>query len=245
MPEDPNQPEKLTLPDKIADSAITIVLTGGVAGGGLENKGKIDQKNKRGLEYMGGKITGGTPEGRYLECQKLFCRAAKSEGADGEAKRELAVQRQKVQDRLYEKLETLLKAQQWKDADYETYRLMITTVGKEEGQYFSSSEELLTFPCEVLSAIDGLWVKYSQGRFGFSMQRQIYVECGGKLDGDYPDNKIWEQFGDRVGWRKEEEWLYDYDNLTQNASLSSSQGMFPSSWHCIAVLIFVVLRTKT
>ncbi|CCQ59603.1 GUN4 domain-containing protein, partial [Crocosphaera watsonii] len=36
------------------------------------------------------------------------------------------------------------------------------------------------FPCEDLRIIDQLWVKYSNGQFGFSVQKQIYMdELGG------------------------------------------------------------------
>jgi hypothetical protein len=117
----------------------------------------------------------------------------------------------------------LLKAQQWKAADEETYRLMITTVGKEVGQYFTS-DELLNFPCEELRAIDKLWIDYSNGHFGFSVQKDIYVACGGKLDGEYPGEEIWKTFGDRVGWRKNNEWQ-DYSRL--DPSFLSPRGIFP------------------
>jgi predicted NACHT family NTPase len=130
-----------------------------------------------------------------------------------------------AQDSKYQKLEDLLKTQQWREADQETYRLMITTVGKEEGQWFDK-EDLLNFPCEDLKAIDGLWVKYSQGKFGFSVQKQIYVDCGAKLDGDYPGDKIWKEFCDRVGWRIEGEYVTSYQNLKANPSLSP-RGEFP------------------
>ena len=35
------------------------------------------------------------------------------------------------------------------------------------------------FPCEDLRTIDQLWVKYSDGRFGFSVQKRIYQNLGG------------------------------------------------------------------
>ena len=106
----------------------------------------------------------------------------------------------------YHNLRDLLKANEWKAADQETYRLMITIVGKEEGQWFGD-EELLNFPYEELLAIDFLWVKYSDGRFGFSVQKQIYVECGAKPDSKYPGDEIWRRFCDHVGWLKNGNWL--------------------------------------
>ncbi|MGI0486914.1 caspase, EACC1-associated type [Pantanalinema rosaneae CENA516] len=123
----------------------------------------------------------------------------------------------------YTTLRDLLKAQDWKAADRETYRVMIRAVGKEEGKGFTQ-DELLNFPCTDLKTIDALWVKYSKGHFGFSVQKKIYVECGGKLNGEYPGDEIWEKFGDRVGWRKDGQWL-NYSDL--NPSLSSPQGNFP------------------
>ncbi|MEO1068401.1 MAG: GUN4 domain-containing protein [Cyanobacteria bacterium J06638_6] len=97
---------------------------------------------------------------------------------------------------------------QWKEADEETYRLMITTVGKEEGQVFGA-EELLNFPCKELLAIDGLWVHYSQGKFGFSVQKEINLskKVGGIADGRYP-KEAFEKFGNRVGWRENPAWKF-------------------------------------
>uniref|UniRef100_A0A832M3K9 GUN4 domain-containing protein n=1 Tax=Oscillatoriales cyanobacterium SpSt-402 TaxID=2282168 RepID=A0A832M3K9_9CYAN len=123
----------------------------------------------------------------------------------------------------YTKLRDLLEAQKWKEADQETYEVMIRAVGKKDGSWFTP-EELLKFPCKDLKTINALWVKYSNEHFGFSVQKQIYVECGAKLDGKYPGDEIWEKFGDRVGWRKDGNWL-SYDRL--NPSFSSPKGMFP------------------
>ncbi|MBP0016279.1 MAG: GUN4 domain-containing protein [Cyanobacteria bacterium SBLK] len=36
------------------------------------------------------------------------------------------------------------------------------------------------FPCEDLREIDQLWIHYSKGRFGFSVQKRIYQGLGGK-----------------------------------------------------------------
>jgi hypothetical protein len=120
---------------------------------------------------------------------------------------ELNVLKRTVQNSRYAKLETYLSQGQWKEADQETYRLMITIVGKEDGQFFEP-DELLNFPCEELLAIDGLWVKYSNGQFGFSVQKGIYLECGGIPDGKYHKEEF-EKFGDRVQWRNGEKWDFN------------------------------------
>jgi hypothetical protein len=117
-----------------------------------------------------------------------------------------------VRSAKYRQLEELLQAKQWRDADQETYRLMITTVGKEEGQWFEP-EDLSNFPCEDLRALDGLWVRYSpNGKWGFSVQKRIWQECGSPGPYDKKTEAQWEQFGDRVGWRKDGNWL-QYENF--------------------------------
>ncbi|MEO1350453.1 MAG: GUN4 domain-containing protein [Cyanobacteria bacterium J06635_15] len=107
----------------------------------------------------------------------------------------------------YIKLRDLLKAKQWKEADKETYQVMDQVLN---GDW--SSKALLNFPCKDLRTIDRLWVKYSDGKFGFSVQKEIYVACGAKLDGEYPGDKIWDKFCDRVGWREEGNYL-NYSDL--------------------------------
>ncbi|MEM1292437.1 MAG: GUN4 domain-containing protein, partial [Cyanobacteria bacterium P01_H01_bin.162] len=79
---------------------------------------------------------------------------------------ELEELRQVVETSRYQQLEEYLKREQLEEADLETYHLMITAVGKEAGQGFNQ-DELLEFPCDELKSIDRLWVKYSNGKFGF------------------------------------------------------------------------------
>ena len=104
-------------------------------------------------------------------------------------------------------LETYLKNQQWREADEETYRLMITAVGKENGQLFSE-DDLRNFPCEELLMIDRLWVQHSNGLYGFSVQKEIYVKCAGKLDFSYPSQKTWNDFCHQIRWQKGGEYLF-------------------------------------
>ncbi|NJM69757.1 MAG: hypothetical protein HC862_05760 [Scytonema sp. RU_4_4] len=105
----------------------------------------------------------------------------------------------------YTKLRDVLAAGKWKEADYETYLVMLQAVGRQENDYITE-EEILNFPCTDLRTIDQLWVKYSNGRFGFSVQKEIYLSVGGKPDGKY-DSEAWEKFGDCVGWRVKESWI--------------------------------------
>ena len=66
------------------------------------------------------------------------------------------------------------------------------------------------FSCQDLGTIDKLWVKYSNGKFGFSVQKQIYQGVGGSKEYNWDDYK---KFADKVGWRKGGEWL-SYSQLT-------------------------------
>ncbi|MEZ2224900.1 GUN4 domain-containing protein [Microcoleus sp.] len=110
----------------------------------------------------------------------------------------------------YINLRNLLAAKKWKEADEETGRVMLKVAGREEKGWLNS-ESIDNFPCEDLRTIDQLWVKYSNGRFGFSVQKRIYQSLGGTRE---YDRKVWEAFGDKVGWRKKNEWLYYNDDLT-------------------------------
>ncbi|MFM6345866.1 MAG: GUN4 domain-containing protein, partial [Dolichospermum sp.] len=67
------------------------------------------------------------------------------------------------------------------------------------------------FPCADLRTIDQLWVKYSDGRFGFSVQKRIYQGLGGTRE--YNQEIWWEMFTDKVGWTKGGNWLY-YSDIT-------------------------------
>ncbi|NCT45938.1 MAG: protein kinase [Microcystis aeruginosa G11-09] len=71
-------------------------------------------------------------------------------------------------------------------------------------------EDIDNFPCEDLRTIDQLWVKYSGGRFGFSVQAKIYHELAGTRE---YNERFWGAFADRVGWRVNNSWIY-YTDVT-------------------------------
>lgn len=118
----------------------------------------------------------------------------------------------------YTKLHDLLAQQKWKEADYETYLCMMAAVGRNKGDYFRK-DEIENFPSQDLHTIDQLWLKYSNGHFGLSVQQQIWLEVGAKIDYDTEC-----RLADRVGWRKEGDWI-SYDSL--EFSLSAPKGQLP------------------
>lgn len=117
--------------------------------------------------------------------------------------------RKLVTNNLYQQLEKYLKNQQWHEADRETWQLMLKVTNREQESWFEL-HNIKNFPREDLLTLDRLWLEYSKKHgyeFGFSVQKQIYVECGGKLDFSYPSGETWEKFGNRTAWRREGKWV--------------------------------------
>ena len=112
----------------------------------------------------------------------------------------------------YSQLDRLLASGKWQEADGETAIKMLEVAGRTKDGWLRG-EDIDRFPCEDLRTIDQLWVKYSNGRFGFSVQKRIYESLGGSRE---YDRKIWAAFGDRVGWRvNSSKWLH-YNDLKFN-----------------------------
>lgn len=134
----------------------------------------------------------------------------------------------------YTQLRNLLAVGNWADADDETYSVMLKVVDRKEVDGIRD-KDLWNFPCTDLRTIDSLWVKYSNGRFGFSVQKKIYLEVGGVADGEHYE-EAWEKFGDRVGWRKgrwmkkekemEKEWI---NSSKVTFDTSAPMGHLPTS----------------
>lgn len=115
----------------------------------------------------------------------------------------------------YSLLEKLLAEKNWRAADEETSVKMLEVMQQKSRGYLSE-EDIRKFPAVDLQTIDQLWVRYSHRRFGFSVQKGLWVKLGGK-PGVY-DATIWEKFGDRVGWRIDNEWVYYSElNFTSKA----------------------------
>ncbi|UIE39969.1 GUN4 domain-containing protein [Leptodesmis sichuanensis] len=101
----------------------------------------------------------------------------------------------------YRKLRDLLQAGKWKESDQETLEVLLK-VAKREKERSLSDRDIQNLPCTDLKTINQLWNKYSNGKFGFSIQQQIWQNCGAPLQ----DGINWENFGDLVGWRTRR-WL--------------------------------------
>jgi hypothetical protein len=126
----------------------------------------------------------------------------------------LQVVREEISNR-YKNLLNYLANGRWREADEETGNVMLEVAGQKERGYLYP-DDLNKFPCEDLRIINQLWLKFSGDRFGFSVQKEIYESLGGTREYNW---EVWEKFGDRVGWRKGDEWL-SYSDLTLNEELA-------------------------
>ncbi|MDB9466153.1 GUN4 domain-containing protein [Dolichospermum circinale CS-539] len=118
-------------------------------------------------------------------------------------------------------LEKYLKAQQWKQADLETGRIILEIAGQLERGWLTD-DDIENFPGAELVAIDKLWLNQSEARFGLSVQKQIWQEVGE----DYLE------LCDRVGWRLEDDFL-DYEDL--EFSTQAPMGHLPFGGISVAI----------
>ncbi|KAM7278251.1 hypothetical protein ACFE04_005385 [Oxalis oulophora] len=93
----------------------------------------------------------------------------------------------------FDALQTYLAAQDFRQADEETRSLLIKLAGEAaetRGYVFFSEVQFIAV--EDLKAIDELWKQYSNGKFGYSVQRKVWKKV----------NKDFSRFFVKVGWMK-------------------------------------------
>jgi hypothetical protein len=129
----------------------------------------------------------------------------------------------------YTELHDFLATGKWEQADQMTAEVMQKIAGYEKFPWLLDVKDIEKFPCEDLHTIDHLWVKYSDGRFGFTVQKDIWQNLGITTNVDYETHCFinYCRFGERVGWSINVDWL-NYSSLTFN--LSSPIGHLPVSW---------------
>ncbi|MBE9211692.1 GUN4 domain-containing protein [Plectonema cf. radiosum LEGE 06105] len=115
--------------------------------------------------------------------------------------------KESLKEHYLDELNNLLANKKWQEADQRTDRLMLYVANRESSSYLDI-DSLKTFSCKSLQDIDSLWVKHSDERFGFSVQKQIWVKTGNRLGIIEPsdeDGKNFKRFISRVGWYDSEE----------------------------------------
>ncbi|TVQ42916.1 MAG: GUN4 domain-containing protein [Gloeocapsa sp. DLM2.Bin57] len=97
----------------------------------------------------------------------------------------------------YQPLAQLLLAQNWQEADTLTRVKMCELAGDaaiaRKWVYFT---EVQQFPSSDLQTLNQLWYLFSEGKFGFAVQRKIWLGVGKDFD------KLWP----KIGWKNGNEW---------------------------------------
>ncbi|MFN7416177.1 AAA-like domain-containing protein [Anabaena sp. AL09] len=133
---------------------------------------------------------------------------------------------------LLAELDYLMKQNRWKDADSKNWQFILVSAKTEKEGYLVLND-MKNFQCQDLKAVDKLWVDNSKGKFGFSVQKRIYLETGNSLDFDWDkkrftkwSNEGYDSFAERVGWKKGKEeggdWMrYDEPPLWEEKYLTT------------------------
>jgi hypothetical protein len=118
----------------------------------------------------------------------------------------------------YQPLQQLLAQQDFLGADVLTLQKLCEIAGEaailRKWLYFTEVE---SFPGEDLSTLDQLWLIYSEGKFGFSVQRQIWLS----LDRDF--SQLWS----KIGWKSGNNWTRYPKEFTWD--LTAPKGHLPLS----------------
>lgn len=97
----------------------------------------------------------------------------------------------------YSEIQMALVQQDFELADRLTLQKMCELAGpnavKRKWLYFT---EINIFPSVDLQTLNQLWLIYSEGKFGFSKQREIWLGVG----------KDWEKFWPRIAWKDANIW---------------------------------------
>jgi hypothetical protein len=118
----------------------------------------------------------------------------------------------------YAPLQQLLAEQNFQAADHLTLQKLCELAGTSaiarKWVYFT---EVQQFPATDLQTINDLWLTYSEGKFGFSVQREIWLGVG----------KNWDKFWFKIGWKAGNKWTRYPHEFTWD--LSAPQGHLPLS----------------
>lgn len=118
----------------------------------------------------------------------------------------------------YLPLQQLLAQQDFQGADVVTLQKLCELAGSaaidRKWLYFTEVE---SFPITDLRTLDRLWLMHSEGKFGFSVQRKIWLSVGKDF------SKLWTQ----IGWRSGNSWTRYPKEFTWD--LSAPRGHLPLS----------------
>ncbi|OKH58086.1 GUN4 domain-containing protein [Scytonema sp. HK-05] len=138
---------------------------------------------------------------------------------------------ERLNDPKLEYLRSLLNEHSFKKADEETLKIMRLSTHPNTSDGMYSPKDALNFPNkDLITKIDKLWLEKTDGKFGFSVQRNTWINLGGTL-GEYNKFKIRERFFSEVGWKR---GLLDIEPQCPQNPDPEKQGSFP----CQATLFY-------
>lgn len=130
----------------------------------------------------------------------------------------------------YAPLQALLAKQEFQAADRLTLEKMCELAGPMAVQrkwlYFTEVEN---FPAVDLQTINALWVVHSEGRFGFSVQQELWLGTG----------KNWEKLWYQIGWKTGNNWTRYPQEFTW--TLDAPKGHLPLSNQLRGVRVIAAL----
>jgi hypothetical protein len=132
----------------------------------------------------------------------------------------------------YAPLQKSLAEQEFEQADRVTIQKLCELAGdaaiRRKWLYFT---EVQSIPSEDLRLIDTLWQLHSDGKFGYSVQREIWLGV----------NQDWDRLWPKIGWRSETAWTrYPHEFIW---GLSAPRGHLPLSNQLRGVRVMQVLMT--
>ena len=132
----------------------------------------------------------------------------------------------------YQPLHDQLVAQDYELVDRTTLQNMCELAGgaaiRRKWLYFS---EVNNFPATDLKTIDRLWQVFSAGRFGFSVQRDLWLGVG----------KDWDKLWPKIDWKSGNRWTRYPNGFTWD--LSAPRGHLPLSNQLRGVRVMESLLT--
>ncbi|MBW4466577.1 MAG: GUN4 domain-containing protein [Pegethrix bostrychoides GSE-TBD4-15B] len=132
----------------------------------------------------------------------------------------------------YVPLQALLAEQSFEAADRLTIEKLCELAGEMAVQrkwlYFT---EISSFPSTDLQTIDALWRVHSGGKFGFSVQRELWLSAA----------KNWEKLWHQIGWKTGNSWTRYPQEFTW--SLDAPRGHLPLSNQLRGVRVIAALLT--
>lgn len=128
----------------------------------------------------------------------------------------------------YAPLQALLAQQDFQAADRLTLEKMCELAGAATQKWFYFTA-VQSFPVIDLQTINTLWLVHSEGKFGFSVQRELWLGLG----------KDWEKLWTQIDWKNGNNWTRYPQGFTWD--LSAPRGHLPLSNQLRGVRVMAAL----